>query len=93
MKQALKVLMVVVAVILFAVPDWAACSQVLVVCRRFIADGSCYKCSDYFYVDSEDEAQSRCGELGADPYYFPGIGRMAFWMRGNCSCKDMDPAP
>jgi hypothetical protein len=92
MKKWLKVLMVVVAVILFAVPEWA-CSQVLVVCRRFIADEACYRCSDYFYVDSEDEAQSRCGELGADPYYFPGIGRMAVWMRGHCSCEGMDPAP
>ena len=32
MKKGLKLLMVVVAVILFVVPDWA-CSQVPVVCR------------------------------------------------------------
>lgn len=32
MKKELELLMVVVAIILFAAPDWA-CSQVLVVCR------------------------------------------------------------
>jgi len=90
--KGLKILMALVAITLFAVPDWA-CSQVLVVCRRFIADKGCHKCSDYFYVNSEDEAQQRCGKLGGDPFYFPGVGRMSFWMRGHCSCEGIDPAP
>ena len=92
MKKGLKILMVVVAVILFVLPE-LACSQVMVLCRRFIADQGCHKCSDYFYVNSEDEAGQRCGKLGGQPFYFPGLGPMSFWMRGNCSCKGTDPAP
>jgi hypothetical protein len=90
--KRLKIFLAVVVLTVFILPDWA-CPQVLVVCRRFVADQSCYKCSDHFYVNSEDEAQRRCDKLGAQPFYFPGIGPMAFWMRGNCSCQGIDPAP
>ena len=89
--KRLKIFGAVLALILLT-SDWA-CSQVLVVCRRFVADQSCYMCSDYFYVNSEDEAQQRCDKQGATPYYFPGIGPMSFWMRRNCSCQGIDPAP
>ena len=89
--KRLKILTAVMALILLT-SDWA-CSQILVVCRRFVADQSCHKCSDYFYVNSEDEAQQRCGKLGAQPFYFPGVERMSFWMRRNCSCQGIDPAP
>ncbi len=93
MKNLLGTVAVVAAAILFALPDMTFSAQVLVVCRRYVTEGNCHKCSDYFYVNTEDEAQSRCGKLGATPYYFPGVGAMEFWMRGNCPCPGLDRAP
>ena len=93
MKNLVKIFVVTAAAILFALPDLACSTPVLVVCRRYVAEGNCHKCSDYFYVNSEDEAQRRCDKLGATPYYFPGVGAMEFWMRGNCPCPEMDRAP
>jgi hypothetical protein len=92
MKNLPKIFLVVVAAILFTVPE-TACSQILTVCRRFIAAESCYKCSDYFYVNSEDEAQSRCAQLRARPYYFRSFRAYERWLLGNCPCKGRDPEP
>ncbi len=92
MRRMLLVLAIGLVAVLFTVPDQAS-SQVLTVCRRFVADRSCYKCSEYFYVDSEDEAQQRCAKLGAQPYYFPGVRAMERWILGNCPCRGFDPVP
>lgn len=64
-------------------------SSVIVVCRKFDVDNNCHRCSDYFYVHSEDKAIAKCKRMGfEDPYYFPTVGAAFKWMLPNCSCGD-----
>ncbi len=65
------------------------------VCRKYVVDRNCYKCSKYFAVRSESEAQAKCSRWGADedPYYFPSVGRVFAWKLPNCTCDSDDENP
>ncbi len=64
MKTLLTSVMAMFVWLLFAppVPARAQIGDVYVVCRKFVAERNCYKCSDYFHVRSEDEAKKNAGE-------------------------------
>lgn len=60
---------------------------VYTVCKFFDPERNCNKCSDYFTVRSEDEAQDKCSRGGyEDAYYFPSVSRVYSWMGGHCTC-------
>lgn len=63
MKAWRKFLLVAVTVISFGLPATAH-SIVYVVCRKFVAEKGCYKCSSYFSTQSEDQAQKKCARMG-----------------------------
>ncbi len=83
---SLKSLLVAVMVaVLIGAPATAPAYQIIyTVCQWFNAEDNCYKCSDYFSVRSEEEAQKKC--KGATPNYFPSVGRLQAWMISNCTC-------
>ena len=58
-----------------------------VVCQKFVAEKNCHKCSDYFYAESEEEADKKCEDMGYDQaYYFPRVAAVFRWMLSNCDC-------
>jgi hypothetical protein len=93
MKIMLRLLVVAILAVSIALPE-AAWSQVFTVCRKYNPDKNCYICTDYFTVSSEEEAQARCAKRGMDEaFYFPGVGAVARWKLGNCTCLEERPAP
>lgn len=66
---------------------------VYTVCKLFDPESNCNRCSDYFTVRSEEEAQNKCARAGYDDvYYFPSVSRVYSWMGGNCTC-DSEEGP
>ena len=58
-----------------------------VICRKFVADKNCHQCSDYFWAQTQDEADKKCEDMGFDEaYYFPRVGAAFRWMVPNCDC-------
>lgn len=86
--NAMKKLFVLgLVVALVAVPSLASPQRVIyTLCRWYNAEKNCYRCSDYFSVRSEEQAQRRC--RGGTPYYFPSVGALHGWMISNCTCGD-----
>jgi hypothetical protein len=85
-------------VLSFGIPNLALGQPgrvIYTVCRKFVVDRNCYKCSNYFAVRSESEAQAKCSRWGADedPYYFPSVGRVFSWKLPNCTCDSDDENP
>ncbi len=88
MKTWRKFLLIAVTVISFGLPATAH-SIVFVVCRKFVPEKGCYKCSSYFSVQNEDEAQRKCARMGySEPNYFGSVGAVFRWMLPNCDCGD-----
>ncbi len=85
MKSLKRLLVGVMVAAVLLVPAAVSAQQIIyTVCQWYSAEGNCYKCSDYFSVRSEAQAQKRC--KGATPYYFPSVGALQAWMIGNCTC-------
>lgn len=73
----------------FGIPNLVFGQRIIyTVCRKYMVERNCYKCSNYFAVRSEAEAQAKCARWGADedPYYFPSVGRVFSWKLPNCTC-------
>jgi len=90
MKTLLKVMVIMLVGLCFA-PEVPAQGgrTVYVVCRKFVAEKNCHKCSDYFHARSEDEAKAKCGKKGySEANYFGSFGSMTRWMLPNCSCDN-----
>jgi hypothetical protein len=68
MKTLLKVIVITLVGLCFA-PEVPAQDgrTVYVVCRKFVAEKNCHKCSDYFHARSEDEAKAKCGKVTVKP--------------------------
>ena len=93
MKLILKLFVLAVLVVCFALPE-IAWPQVYTVCRKYNPDKNCYICTGHFSVSTEDEAQARCAKRGMDEaFYFPSIGAVAAWKLGNCTCLKERRAP
>ncbi|MDQ7782772.1 MAG: hypothetical protein RDU20_07825 [Desulfomonilaceae bacterium] len=89
MNSLKRLVVVVMAVFLVAAPVAASAQQIIyTLCQWYDADRNCYKCSDYFSVRSQAEAEKRC--KGATPYYFPSVGAMQAWKISNCTCDHDD---
>jgi hypothetical protein len=85
MNATRKIFVLGLVVALVALPGVASPQRVIyTVCQWFNTEKNCYRCSDYFTVRSEQEAQRRC--RGGTPYYFPSVGALFGWMQGNCTC-------
>jgi len=93
MKHLRATIAAVMVIVLLGLPE-LACSQrvIYVVCRKYVAQENCHKCSDYFAVQTEDEAVRKCEKRGytdfAEPNYFPSLGRVAAWILSHCTCGD-----
>jgi len=97
MKHVRRAVLMAAALFFIGFP-YPAVSQapttVLVVCRVYNVSRNCYKCSDYFSVDSslpggEDKAKRRCAKKGYDePNYFKTTSQVQHWMLANCTCGD-----
>jgi len=82
-----KIFVMAVAAVFLGLSSFASAQQIIyVVCQSYKASKNCYKCSNYFSVRSEDQAQKRC--RGATPNYFPSVGALQAWMLANCTCDD-----
>jgi hypothetical protein len=92
MKRLRAIILIVMAVVLFGLPELASSQRVIyVVCRKYVAEQNCNKCSDYFSVQNEDEAIRKCKKKGyAEPNYFPSVGRIRAWVLSHCTCGDDD---
>ncbi len=92
MKHLRKIIVTVTALALFGLPELALSQQMIyVVCSKYVAQGNCNKCSDYFSVQNEDEAVRKCQRKGyAEPNYFPSVGRIRAWVLSHCTCGDDD---
>jgi len=76
------------------VPGTETGNIVYTVCKIFDPGRNCNRCSDYFTVRSEDEAQNKCAKSGyEDVYYFPSVSRVYSWMGGHCTCGGDDEEP
>jgi hypothetical protein len=86
MKSMKRLLVLVMVAILLGASAAPVSAQriIYVVCQWFSAEKNCYKCSDYFSVRSEAQAQKRC--RSGTPFYFPSVGALQGWMIGNCTC-------
>ena len=92
MKTLRRIGIVIATVALLWMPNLALCGQnVCVVCAKFDALKNCQRCSEHFWVTSEDKADAKCARMGFDEAYFFRNVRAAFrWMRPNCSCGEED---
>jgi len=92
MRRLAKLLIPIVALGIFAIPEFASSQRVIyVVCRQYVPEKGCYKCSDYFSVQTEDEAVRKCGRRGYDePNYFRSVNAIRRWVLSNCTCGDDD---
>jgi hypothetical protein len=87
MKKFTKLFIAILFVVFSGVLEIASSQPILAVCRTYVANKNCYKCSDYFSVRSQDEAEERCSQMGYDETnYFPSVGAIAAWKLGNCTC-------
>lgn len=91
MKMLRRLFMALTALVFLAMP-LPAVSQpqiIFVVCWKYVADKNCNKCSKYFSVRSEEEAQRRCKKMGfAEPNYFPSTQHVFRWMLSHCTCDE-----
>ncbi len=86
MKLMLKLLVVAILAVSFALPE-VAWSQVYFVCRKYNPDKNCYICTSQSSTSTEEDAQARCAKRGMDEaFYFPSIGAVAAWKLPNCTC-------
>jgi hypothetical protein len=90
MNRLRSIILMVMAVLLFSLPELASAQRVIyVVCRKYVAESNCNKCSDYFSVQNEDEAIRKCQRKGySEPNYFPSVGRIRAWVLSHCTCGD-----
>jgi hypothetical protein len=89
MKSLKTVIVLVMATVLIVVPSMASAQQIIyTLCQWFNAEKNCYRCSDYFSVRSEEQAQKKC--KGGTPFYFPSVGALQAWMISNCTCDHDD---
>jgi len=85
MKSVKRWLVVVMVAVMLVAPVTASAQRIIyTVCQWYSADDNCYKCSDYFSVRSEDQAQKKC--RAGTPHYFPSVGALQAWMISNCTC-------
>ncbi|MFH1112724.1 MAG: hypothetical protein V1792_02270 [Pseudomonadota bacterium] len=85
MKSLKRLMVVAMVAVLIGAPATASAWQIIyTVCQWYNADDNCYKCSNYFSVRSEEEAQKKC--KGATPNFFPSVGALQAWMISNCTC-------
>ncbi|MGC8658837.1 MAG: hypothetical protein ACP5U1_07160 [Desulfomonilaceae bacterium] len=92
MKRSLKACLVVVAGLCLTPQIQAQSGRpVYVVCRKYISERSCFKCSDYFHANSEKEAREKCLSNGYDePNYFRSLFAVRRWLLGHCTCGKDD---
>jgi hypothetical protein len=91
MKTLLTSVMAMFVWLLFVppIPVPAQIGDIYVVCRKFVAERNCYKCSDYFHVRSEDEAKKKCGKKGySEANYFGSMRSLQRWILPNCTCDN-----
>jgi len=87
-----RIVVALAALFMFGFPVLAYSQPqiIFVVCRKYDASGNCHKCSDYFSVRSEEEAQRKCGKRGADTYFVPSVQAMFRWKVSHCTCEEED---
>jgi hypothetical protein len=90
MKRLRTFIVAAMALFVFGLPQVGYCQRVIyVVCWKYVVDQNCNKCSDYFSVQTEDEAIRKCKQRGyAQPNYFPGVGAIRAWVLSHCTCGD-----
>lgn len=82
-----KLFIMTVAAVFLGLASMASAQQIIyVVCQSYSASKNCYRCSDYFSVRSEEQAQKKC--RGATPFYFPSVPALQTWMISNCTCDE-----
>lgn len=90
MKYIRGIIVAIAAVLILGFPSPGFSQRVIyVVCWKYVPEKNCNQCSDYFSVQTEDEAIRKCKKKGfAEPNYFPSVGRIRAWVLSHCTCGD-----
>jgi hypothetical protein len=89
MRGLKTMLLLAVALVIAWAPEISFSQRIIyTVCRQYVVEKNCYRCSSHFAVQTESEAQKKCKRWGADedPYYFPTVGAVFSWKLPNCTC-------
>lgn len=89
MRTLRMIVLSAIMIVMLAIPSIVSAQIIYVVCAGYDARRNCNHCSDYFSVQTEEEAQKRCEAMGLPtPHYFRSVQAIFNWKRPNCSCPD-----